>query len=158
MRLTFIDVHSLNGLYGMIYLHIYECRPHVVLTNHFVSTFWEFRAMYSTTIDVGMLTCCSYKKLSQLIHHSYTVVPVFSGHPSFPAKVSLHCRCPLIRGVQIYNKTWREFWQTCQHYHDYVHVQIHYRVLLYIHLVPRLQCIENENTIYMYVVNQNKSF
>ena len=50
-----------------------------------------------------------------------TVVPVFSGHPSFPAKVSLHYRCPLIRGVQIYNKTWREFWQTCQHY---VHVQI----------------------------------
>ena len=38
-----------------------------------------------------------------------TVVPVFSGHPSFPAKVSLHCRCPLIRGIQVYNKTWREF-------------------------------------------------
>ena len=73
--------------------------------------------------------------LSICIHFHYTVVPVFSGHPSFPAKVSLHCRCPLIRGVQIYNKTWREFWQTCQHY---VHVQIHYRVLLYIHLVPRL--------------------
>ena len=40
------------------------------------------------------------------LHYS-TVVPVFSGYPWFQAKVSLHCRCPLIRGSQFYNKIWR---------------------------------------------------
>ena len=52
-----------------------------------------------------------YRKIGRpkLMWIGVTVVPVFSGHPSFPAKVSLHCRCPLIRGVQIYNNTWREF-------------------------------------------------
>ena len=46
---------------------------HVSYIPNFVSTCWEFRAIYSTIIDVGMLTCSSYKKLSQLIHHSYNL-------------------------------------------------------------------------------------
>ena len=42
------------------------------------------------------------KKVSPLCphcYHAYTVVPVMNGHPRDQAKVSVHCRWPLIRGM-----------------------------------------------------------
>ena len=32
------------------------------------------------------------------LHNNHTVVPVMNGHPRDQAKVSVHCRWPLIRG------------------------------------------------------------
>ena len=89
MRPTFKDVqvdHSIQTIQRMYECGIdqytavcmYHIDQHTAIYNvsyipNFVSTFWEFRAMYSTIIDVGMFTCSSYKKLSQLIRHSYNL-------------------------------------------------------------------------------------
>ena len=40
-------------------------------------------------------------KSKMLTIFGYTVVPLFSGHYWFQAKVSLHWGCPLIRGTDI---------------------------------------------------------
>ena len=39
-----------------------------------------------------------YRPRYTLINHHNTVVPVMNGHPRDQAKVSVHCRWPLIRG------------------------------------------------------------
>ena len=43
--------------------------------------------------------CLNMCKITDLFRISiYTVVPVMNGHPRDQAKVSVHCRWPLIRG------------------------------------------------------------
>ena len=53
---------------------------------------------HSIPVSWGVL--CPGRRLCivSLLKNTTVVVPVMNGHPRDQAKVSVHCRCPLIRG------------------------------------------------------------
>ena len=59
-----------------------------------------------------------------MLNRVYTVwvVPLFSGHSCIQAKVSLHCRCPLIGGTEFFSRC---FWlYTLNHYYTVYHREV----------------------------------
>ena len=117
IRLTYIDsvLHGVEGLV-LVSCHGLMCVPPVGGCRREPVRIWladrtkhgHGRFLYAN-VTSGVECGCSHSACSHRELQLALTVPVFSGHPWFPAKVSLHCRCPLIRGSQIYNKTWCEF-------------------------------------------------
>ena len=51
-----------------------------------------------TPLHTGICASQNERNNSADIHHTYTVTPLYSGHPSDFSKVSTIWRCPLYRG------------------------------------------------------------